>query len=74
MKDRIATGGGSKQFVLIRHRAIDRGLHRRNSTPNAGAVKTWGGRTGVPCLGLQQFVRDIERRHHGDALGARNLP
>src|SRR5260370_9193890 len=35
-------------------------------------AKTAGGR--LPASGPQPFVRDIERRHHGDALGARNLP
>src|SRR5438309_5378220 len=62
----------SEKLFLLRHRTIDGCLHGGNSTLNGRAVKTAGRR--LPVSGAQHFVRDIERRHHGDALGARNLP
>src|SRR6185503_5750891 len=60
-----------EQLLLVgRQRGIDRLLHGNDSTTKLGTVNR-GGRT-VTAVG-QQLVRDVQRRHDGDALVAGDL-
>src|SRR3977135_4028732 len=68
----------SNQFFLARERPLDRGAHCGDFTPRGGSVNAR--RSGVSgwtarrrAARAPEFVREIERGHHRDALGRMDL-
>src|SRR3954470_15775139 len=68
-----------EELFLTGQRLVDRGLHRLDSTPRRGRVQLTGWRLRdlrhrwcrLPLT--QELVRDVERRHHRDAIDAGGL-
>src|SRR5258705_1006504 len=68
----------SNQFFLARERTLDRGAHAGDFTPRGRSVNA---RRSVVALWIArrstaratEFVREIERGHHRDALGRMDL-
>src|SRR5256885_2150639 len=56
-----------KELFLLRQRSIELRFDRGNSTLGMPDVKA------CAELDTEQFVRDVERRHHRDALGAHHF-
>src|SRR4029079_15262950 len=61
---RKKSAGRLEQLVLLGEHLVELRLDEGNSTLGLPDVKA------IPQLDGQKFVRDVERRHHRDAVGA----